>query len=58
MASLQVTAMLPAEKRNLGTPWLADLAYTGVNAAEQGRNAAEPIARELIVRLNELSASQ
>jgi serine/threonine-protein kinase len=57
-ATLQVTAMLPAEKRNLGAPWQADIAYTSINAAEQGRNAAEPISRELVGRLNELSASQ
>jgi len=57
LATLQVTAMLPGEKRNLGAPWQSNLEYTGINADEQGRNAAEPIARDLIVRLNELRAS-
>lgn len=58
LATLNVTAMLPVERRNLGAPWQANLQYTGLNAAEQGRNAAEPIARELIERLNELKTSQ
>jgi predicted Ser/Thr protein kinase len=58
LATLQVTAMLPAEKRNLGAPWQTNLAYTGINADEQGRNAAEAIARDLVGRVNELKASQ
>lgn len=56
-ATLQVTAMLPAERRNLGAPWQQDIEYTAINASEQGRDAAAPIARDLIVRLNELKAS-
>jgi len=58
LATLQVTAILPAEKRNLGAPWQTNLAYTGINADEQGRDAAAVIARDLIVRLDELKASQ
>ncbi len=57
-AVLQVTAMLPAERRNLGAPWQQNIEYTAINASEQGRDAAAPIARELIGRLNELKASQ
>lgn len=57
-ATMQVTAMLPTEKRNLGSPWQMSLEYTGINADEQGRNAADAIARDLIVRLNELKATQ
>lgn len=56
-ATLQVTAMLPAERRNLGAPWQQDIEYTAINASEQGRDAAAPIARDLIGRLNELKAS-
>ena len=58
VATLQVTAMLPAERRNLGTPWQSSLEYTAANAAEKSRDAATPIARELIERLNALKASQ
>ncbi len=57
-AILQVTAMLPAERRNLGAPWQQNIEYTAINASEQGRDAAAPIARELIGRLNELKASK
>ncbi len=57
-AILQVTAMLPAERRNLGAPWQQNFEYTAINATEQGRNAAAPIARDLIGRLNELKASK
>lgn len=58
IATLQVTAMLPAERRNLGAPWQASLEYTAINAAEQARDAATPIAKDLINRLNELQSSE
>jgi len=57
-ATLQVTAMLPAERRNLGAPWQASLEYTAINAAEQGRDAAAPIAKDLIGRLKELQDTE
>jgi len=58
IATLQVTAMLPAERRNLGAPWQESLEYTAINAAEQGRDAAAPIAKDLIDRLKELQNSE
>jgi serine/threonine-protein kinase len=58
IATLQVTAMLPTERRNLGTPWQASLEYTVINAAEQARDAAAPIAKDLIGRLRELQNSE
>jgi serine/threonine-protein kinase len=57
VASLQVSALLPAERRNLGAPWRTNIEYTALNATERGNDAAEPIARDLVGRLNELKAS-
>jgi hypothetical protein len=57
VASLQVTAMLPGEQRNLGAPWQDTIEYTTLNAIQQGNDAAGPIARDLIGRLDALKAS-
>jgi serine/threonine-protein kinase len=57
IASLQVTAMLPAERRNLGAPWQDTIEYTALNATQQGSDAAGPIARELAGRLDALKTS-
>jgi serine/threonine-protein kinase len=58
IATLEVTAMLPAERRNLGAPWQQTVEYTALNASEQARDATAPISTNLIERLNELKASQ
>lgn len=57
IASLQVTAMLPAERRNLGAPWQDTIEYTALNATQQGSDAAGPIARDLAGRLDALKTS-
>jgi serine/threonine-protein kinase len=57
IASLQVTAMLPAERRNLGAPWQDTVEYTTLNATQQGSDAAGLIARELAGRLDALKTS-
>jgi hypothetical protein len=55
---MQVTAMLLADRSNLGAPWQKSLEYTALTASDEGRDAALPIARELVNRLNELRDSQ
>jgi len=57
-ATMQVTAMLLADRSNLGAPWQKSLEYTALTASDEGRDAALPIARELVNRLNELRDSQ
>jgi hypothetical protein len=57
IASVQVTAMLPAERRNLAAPWQDTIEYTALNATQQGLDAAGPIARDLAARLDALKTS-
>jgi hypothetical protein len=58
IASLQVSAVLLDERRNLGAPWVQNFEYVALNAPEKARAAAEPIANELVSRLRDLVASQ
>jgi serine/threonine-protein kinase len=55
LANLQVRALLLREKRNLGAPWLASLEYVPLNASDTAREVAEPIADELVERLQAIT---
>jgi hypothetical protein len=57
-ATMQVTALLLADRRNLGAPWQAPLEFTSISGSDVAREATLPIAKELIGRLNELKRSQ
>lgn len=54
MANLQVRAMQLSNKRPLGAPWLKSLEYVPLKASETAREVAEPVAQELIERLDRL----
>ena len=54
-ANLEVRALLLAEKRTLGTPWSRPLAYVPLNATDNAREVAGPIARDLVARLGALA---
>jgi predicted Ser/Thr protein kinase len=58
IANLEVRAVLLEERRNLGAPWTSSLQYVALNAGEQARTSAEPIANELVARLHDLVAAQ
>ncbi len=53
-ANMRVRAVLLAEKRSLGAPWVNSLEYVPLNAQDQARDAAQPIADELVERLQAL----
>ena len=55
IANMQVRAMLLSDKRSLGAPWLESLEYVPLKASETAREVAEPIAQELIERLDRLA---
>lgn len=50
-ASMQIRVLSLADKRSLGAPWVGSLEYVPLNASAQARDAAEPIAQELVTRL-------
>lgn len=54
MANLQVRAMQLSNKRPLGAPWLKSMEYVPLKASETAREVAEPVAQELIERLDRL----
>jgi len=53
-ANMQVRVLSLADKRSLGAPWVSSLEYVPLNASEQARDAASPIAEELVERLQEM----
>jgi serine/threonine protein kinase len=53
-ATMQIRAVLVADKRSLGAPWVNSLEYVPLNAQEQARDVAQPIADELVERLQAL----
>jgi hypothetical protein len=54
-ANVEVRALLLAEKRTLGAPWSRPLEYVPLNATDNAREVAGPIARDLVARLGELA---
>ena len=57
-ASMQVRALSLADKRSLGAPWVGSLEYVPLNASDQARDAALPIADELVARLQQTLGSE
>lgn len=54
-ANVEVRALLLNEKRNLGTPWSMPLEYVPLNASDNAKEVATPIAADLVERLNALN---
>jgi hypothetical protein len=54
-ANVEVRALLLAEKRTLGAPWSRPLEYVPLNATDNAREVAGPIARDLVARLGALA---
>ncbi len=54
MANVEVRALLLSEKRNLGAPWTVPLEYVALNASDNAKEVAAPIAAELVTRLSTL----
>ena len=54
LANLQIRAMRLADKRSIGAPWLESLEYVPLSASDTAREAATPIAEELVERLGSL----
>jgi len=55
IANVVVRAVLLNEKRNLGSPWSEPLEYVPLNASDNAREMAAPIAADLVERLSALA---
>ena len=54
LANLQVQMLSLQDKRNVGAPWMASMEYVPLNATETAREVSEPIAQDLVARLQSL----
>ncbi len=54
LANLQVQVVSLRDKRNVGAPWMAPMEYVPLNATDTAREVSEPIAQDLVARLQSL----